>query len=136
TISAACKELNTPVISGNVSFYNETLGQPITSTPATGMVGMRNSVEKIPSDYFGENQSVYLVFNHQLQTGGKIEEMFKNKIHAEDKEINIKETSQWILDVKEIANDPNVLMSKTVGKFGLAYALSRASKDFGVQCEK
>lgn len=136
TISAACKELNTPVISGNVSFYNETLGQPITSTPATGMVGMRDSVEKIPSDYFSDKQTVYLVYNHQLQTGGKIEEMYKNKIHAEDKEINIRETSGWILDLKEIANDPNVKMSKTVGKFGLAYALLRASKEFGVLCDK
>ncbi|MES2768139.1 MAG: phosphoribosylformylglycinamidine synthase subunit PurL [Bdellovibrionota bacterium] len=136
TISAVCKELNAPVISGNVSFYNETLGSPITSTPATGMVGMRASVENIPSDYFGEKQTVYLVYNHQLETGGKIEEMFKNKIYAQDKDIDIKDTASWILDLLDIANDSNVKMSKTLGKFGLAYALSRASTEFGVVCDK
>lgn len=136
TISDVCRELNTPVISGNVSFYNETLGQPITSTPATGMVGMRGSVESIPSDYFGEKQTVYLVYNHQVETGGKIEEMFKNKIHAQDKDINLKDAAAWILDLKDLANDPNVKMSKTIGKFGLAYALVRASKEYGVHCDK
>lgn len=136
TISDACKELNAPVISGNVSFYNETLGKPITSTPATGLVGLRPTIDKIPSDNFSENQSVYLVYNHQLETGGKIEEMYKNKIHAQDKDINIKDVASWITDLRELSLDSNVEMSKTVGKFGLAYALARASASVGVFSEK
>ena len=35
----ACKEMETPVISGNVSLYNETDGQAIHPTPTVGMVG-------------------------------------------------------------------------------------------------
>jgi phosphoribosylformylglycinamidine synthase II len=136
TISEACKHLDTPVISGNVSFYNETLSQPITSTPATGIVGMRDSVENIPKDHFEENQTVYLVYNHQLETGGKLEEMYKNKIHATDKDINISEAAEWINGLRELTLNQNVKMTKTVGKFGLAYALVRASKEEGLHCEK
>lgn len=51
-IAAAGKNLDAPVISGNVSFYNETLGENIISTPATGVVGIRESVEDIIPDSF------------------------------------------------------------------------------------
>lgn len=44
--------LDAPVVSGNVSFYNETLGENIIPTPATGLVGLRPSVAKIPEDFF------------------------------------------------------------------------------------
>jgi phosphoribosylformylglycinamidine synthase len=39
-ISDACRALETPVVSGNVSFYNETEGRPIYPTPTVGMVGL------------------------------------------------------------------------------------------------
>ncbi|HEY7350378.1 MAG TPA: phosphoribosylformylglycinamidine synthase subunit PurL [Ktedonobacterales bacterium] len=39
-ISEACLKLGTPVVSGNVSFYNETNGQDIFPTPIIGMVGV------------------------------------------------------------------------------------------------
>jgi phosphoribosylformylglycinamidine synthase len=39
-ISDACNALGTPVVSGNVSFYNETEGRAIVPTPTVGMVGI------------------------------------------------------------------------------------------------
>ncbi len=51
-IAKASHEIDAPVISGNVSFYNETLGENIISTPATGVVGLRESVEDLISDQF------------------------------------------------------------------------------------
>ena len=39
-ISDACRALETPVVSGNVSFYNETDGQAVNPTPTVGMVGI------------------------------------------------------------------------------------------------
>jgi phosphoribosylformylglycinamidine synthase subunit PurL len=39
-ISEACIALGTPVVSGNVSFYNETEGRPVLPTPTVGMVGI------------------------------------------------------------------------------------------------
>ncbi|MEL6206588.1 MAG: AIR synthase related protein, partial [Pseudomonadota bacterium] len=46
-IGAACAALNTPVVSGNVSLYNETDGQPILPTPTIGAVGLIDNVEQI-----------------------------------------------------------------------------------------
>jgi phosphoribosylformylglycinamidine synthase len=45
-ISEACRALETPVVSGNVSFYNETEGVAILPTPTIGMVGLLEDVEK------------------------------------------------------------------------------------------
>jgi phosphoribosylformylglycinamidine synthase len=45
-IAEACEALGYPVVSGNVSFYNETNGQPIPPTPAIGGVGVLEDVTK------------------------------------------------------------------------------------------
>jgi phosphoribosylformylglycinamidine synthase subunit PurL len=42
-ISDACVALETPVVSGNVSFYNETEGKAVYPTPTVGMVGILES---------------------------------------------------------------------------------------------
>ncbi|MEM9075317.1 MAG: AIR synthase related protein, partial [Myxococcota bacterium] len=39
-LAAACKALDVPVVSGNVSLYNETDGQPILPTPTVALVGL------------------------------------------------------------------------------------------------
>jgi phosphoribosylformylglycinamidine synthase subunit PurL len=40
----ACRAWEVPVISGNVSFYNESFGQPIYPTPTVGLVGILENV--------------------------------------------------------------------------------------------
>jgi phosphoribosylformylglycinamidine synthase len=56
-IGDACRALDYPVVSGNVSLYNETNGQGILPTPAIGGVGLLNDVTKhatIPFKAVGE----------------------------------------------------------------------------------
>lgn len=66
-ISEMAKALDAPVVSGNVSFYNETLGQNITSTPATGLVGLRENIDHLKHSTFqAEGDEVYLVTLNQV----------------------------------------------------------------------
>ena len=44
-IGAACAALDMPIVSGNVSLYNETDGQGILPTPTIGAVGLLNSLD-------------------------------------------------------------------------------------------
>ncbi len=46
-IGAACAALEMPIVSGNVSLYNETDGQPILPTPTIGAVGLIDHVDEI-----------------------------------------------------------------------------------------
>jgi phosphoribosylformylglycinamidine synthase len=48
-IAAAAAELGIPVVSGNVSLYNETGGRPIPPTPVVGCVGLVRDLTRIPS---------------------------------------------------------------------------------------
>ena len=45
-ITKACEELEIPITGGNVSFYNETLGEGIYPTPVLGVVGILDDVHK------------------------------------------------------------------------------------------
>jgi phosphoribosylformylglycinamidine synthase subunit PurL len=51
-MTEACTAFNTPVISGNVSFYNETEGKGILNTPVIGMVGLIEDVRRIVQQGF------------------------------------------------------------------------------------
>jgi phosphoribosylformylglycinamidine synthase len=46
-MAEACNALSTPVVSGNVSFYNETEGRGILPTPVIGMVGLVEDVKRV-----------------------------------------------------------------------------------------
>ena len=83
-LSAACKALNTPVVSGNVSFYNENPKGAIDPTPIVGMVGLIKDADKYVTQDFkseadlavllGENKpdlsgSEYLYLVHKQKKG-------------------------------------------------------------------
>jgi phosphoribosylformylglycinamidine synthase II len=51
-ITKACEELDTPITGGNVSFYNETLGEGIYPTPVIGVVGLLEDVHKTVKMHF------------------------------------------------------------------------------------
>ncbi|MGA9206277.1 MAG: phosphoribosylformylglycinamidine synthase subunit PurL [Terriglobales bacterium] len=53
-MTRACEELEVPITGGNVSFYNETLGEGIYPTPVVGVVGVIDEVEKAASFEFRE----------------------------------------------------------------------------------
>jgi phosphoribosylformylglycinamidine synthase len=67
----ACKRLETPIVSGNVSLYNETEGQAIHPTPMIGMVGLMRDVNHRVRQYFHrEKCTVALVGWPTGQLGG------------------------------------------------------------------
>jgi phosphoribosylformylglycinamidine synthase len=51
-MAEACNAFETPVVSGNVSFYNETDGKGILPTPVIGMVGLIEDTRKIVTHAF------------------------------------------------------------------------------------
>ena len=53
-ITKACEELEVPITGGNVSFYNETLGEGIYPTPVLGVVGILQDVHKAAKMHFSQ----------------------------------------------------------------------------------
>ncbi|ALS00876.1 phosphoribosylformylglycinamidine synthase [Enterococcus silesiacus] len=61
-IAKACEVLETPVISGNVSLYNETNGQAIYPTPVIGMVGLIDDLADITTqDFKNSGDLIYVL---------------------------------------------------------------------------
>ncbi len=61
-LSAACEALDTPVISGNVSFYNENPKGAIDPSPMIGMVGVIKDVDKhVTQDFKNKADAIVLL---------------------------------------------------------------------------
>lgn len=96
-IAKACDVLETPVISGNVSLYNETNGQAIYPTPVIGMVGLIADVSHITTQEFkacddliyvlGETKADFNGSELQKMTCGLIEGKLMEFDLAVEKEI-------------------------------------------------
>lgn len=70
-IGEAARELGTPVISGNVSFYNETDTQAIYPTPIIGMVGVLEDSDKVLTlDFKEQGDGVFLLGKEGSEIGG------------------------------------------------------------------
>jgi len=69
-MSAACRALGVPVVSGNVSFYNETEGESVHPTPTVGMVGVVPDVLVHPTSHFREAGDRVLLLGKDLSEFG------------------------------------------------------------------
>jgi phosphoribosylformylglycinamidine (FGAM) synthase-like enzyme len=60
-MSEACEFFETPITGGNVSLYNETLGEPIFPTPVMGIVGLMKTAHPTPIHFREPDRAVILL---------------------------------------------------------------------------
>ncbi len=133
-IKEACSALATPVISGNVSLYNETNGVSVYPTPSIAMVGVNPDQNKVlPSIFQKEDNSVYIAGNTKSEFGGSLylKAMF-GLVAGKLPEIDFKrEKALW--DLAIIGNEKNILASaKDLNIGGLAIALAKSTIKSGL----
>ncbi len=67
----ACERFQIPIVSGNVSFYNETSGLSIYPTPMLGMVGLIEDAERTMTQWFkSEGDDIILLGHTREDLGG------------------------------------------------------------------
>ena len=69
-LADACTFFGVPVISGNVSFYNESFGSPIYPTPTVGLVGLLDDVTKHATVAFKDDGDVVILVGESLEELG------------------------------------------------------------------
>ncbi|MBN2825585.1 MAG: phosphoribosylformylglycinamidine synthase II, partial [Campylobacterales bacterium] len=136
-IKEACTKLNTPVVSGNVSLYNETNGVSVYPTPAIVMVGLNESQDKVlQSALKAEGNELLLVGSTKGEFGGSlyIKANFGVSVGS-IRDIDYQaELALWELVIE--ANKKGLLESaKDLGMGGLAIALAKlcATSNKGVE---
>jgi len=60
-MAEACRHFETPITGGNVSLYNETLGEAIFPSPVMGIVGLMKTAAPIPAAFQSEGRTVVLL---------------------------------------------------------------------------
>ena len=105
-IGEACKYLQYPVVSGNVSFYNQTKEIGIKPTPAIGGVGLIKDYKKMLTMDFKDNGNIVLVIG---KTEGHIDQSLLARLILDEKngpppEVNLfneKNNGETLLDLIE-----------------------------------
>ena len=83
-IKEACEQLNTPVVSGNVSLYNETNGKSILPTPVIGMVGIVDDIEKIIYMDAKNNETLFIIGQDENKYDGFLQSSLYQEIFCDD----------------------------------------------------
>lgn len=83
-IAATCETLGTPVISGNVSLYNETDGQAIYPTPMIGMVGLIEDHKHITTQEFKKSGDLIYILGKTFADfdGSELQKMQLGRIEG------------------------------------------------------
>ena len=126
-IKEACKALNMPVVSGNVSLYNETNGISIYPSPTIVGVGLNQNAQKVlKSAFTKEDVSVYLLGETRGEFAGSLIAKVQDKVVAGSlNELDYKaELNLWNLLLK--ANEKGLLhCANSVGVGGVAISLAK-----------
>ncbi len=142
-ISEACTELQTPVTGGNVSLYNETLGEGIYPTPVIGIVGILDDVTKaVPSGFQATGDKVLLLQStqpiessplHELGSSAYAKSAF-GELWGTPPMLDLQAESALHRALALLASKGLIHSAKDISDGGLAVALAEAgfAKDIGV----
>ena len=128
-ISKAASFLNTPIVSGNVSLYNETSGKGILPTPVIGMVGVIDEIENCLEMNAKKDNTLIVLGQSENLTEGWIgcsvyQEVTKNVIDAAPPPVNLKHEKK-VIDILLKLNDKKlVTAAHDISDGGLLIAIS------------
>ena len=126
-ISEAAKYLDFPVVSGNVSFYNETKDKGIKPTPAIGGVGLIKDYKNMISMDFKSENNIVLVIG---KTEGHLEQsVFAKEILDEKKgpppEVNLFNEKNIGLTLLKLVKEGLIESAHDVSLGGILVAISK-----------
>ena len=138
-IAKACEVLETPVISGNVSLYNETNGQAIYPTPVIGMVGLIEDLKDITTQEFkAVDDLIYVVGKTNADfNGSELQKMTLGIIEGKlmDFDLTFEKNIQQLILKAIQAGVVKSAHDCSEGGLGIALAESVFKNKFGLEVE-
>ena len=127
-LAEGCRQLETPVVGGNVSFYNESFGEAIYPTPVVGMLGLLDDVDdRVGSAFIREGDLVVLLGETKDELGGS---EYLKVIHG--KVAGSPPSIDWVaekglIEALTLASESDLLSSAhDLSEGGLAVALAES----------
>jgi len=138
-IKEACRELNTPVVSGNVSLYNDTEGVSVYPTPAIVTVGVNEDANaSLPSVFTRAGTAIYLLGETKGEFAASLyAKALFDAVGGELAAVDYKkERALWDLVIE--ANKSGALeFANSVGVGGVAITLAKMAclSGLGAECK-
>lgn len=139
-MSEASRKLGTPVISGNVSLYNQSKGKSIFPTPVVGMVGLIESLEHITPSFFQQaGDLIYLIGETSAEFGGsELQKIIIGKYEGTAPAIDLELEAERQKLLLEAIHQGFVQSAHDLAEGGLAVALAESlfnKKKLGAETE-
>jgi phosphoribosylformylglycinamidine synthase len=127
-ISEACRVLNSPVIGGNVSLYNETNGKAIFPTPVIGMVGLVTDLTHVTTQTFKQvGDLIYLLGETKDEFGGsELQKMLHGEIFGKAPEIDLQVEIEYQQKVLSAIRAGLIASAHDVAEGGLSVAIAES----------
>lgn len=137
-MAEACRVLNSPVIGGNVSLYNETNGEAVYPTPVVGLVGLIRDVDHITTQAFkNEGDVIVLLGETKAELGGsEYQKQMNGTISGRPPVIDLAVEKKLQDTVLDAIRNGLVSSAHDLAEGGLAVALvESAAPGLGVQVD-
>ena len=123
-MAAACEALGIPVVSGNVSLYNETDGRAIHPTPVVGCVGLVADVRQIPGMWH-EGDAIFLAGKPRLSLDGSDYQALYGELAGRPAPLDLATEAALIGALARVA--PTCSLAHDAAEGGLAVAVAEAA---------
>ncbi|GAA5417433.1 phosphoribosylformylglycinamidine synthase subunit PurL [Paraliobacillus ryukyuensis] len=127
-MSEASLALNTPVISGNVSLYNESNGQSIFPTPVVGMVGLHASLADITPSFFQHiGDMIYVIGETKPEFGGsELQNLLEKRYFGKAPSIDLAVEATRQMQILTAIQSDLVASAHDLAEGGLGVALAES----------
>jgi phosphoribosylformylglycinamidine synthase subunit PurL len=134
-LTEACTALETPITGGNVSLYNETLGEGIYPTPVIGIVGILENVEDAMTFHFREAERDVLLLSGSAEASNA-EAEFGSSEYAKEvvgqiwgvpPRLDLKQEAALQRCVRELIGDQSIESAHDCSDGGFAVALAESA---------
>ena len=125
-ISEACELLDIPVISGNVSMYNQSYGEPIFPTPIIGMVGLFESTDHITPNHFqNAGDTIYVIGKTESEfAGSELQHLIEGKYEGKAPAIDLDIEKNYQNELLKAIRAGVIESAEDIAEGGLAVALA------------
>lgn len=135
----ACLAFDTPVISGNVSLYNENNGQAIYPTPMVGMVGLLEDINQLVKMNVQQSGDLVYVIGQTGDDyhGSELQKMLQGEIFGSLRPLNLDKMSAYMKTLLKAMQQGLIQSCHDLSEGGLAVALAESifGTDLGLKVE-
>jgi len=131
-MARACEALGIPVVSGNVSLYNDTAGRSIHPTPVVGCVGLVADVRRVPGSW-RDGDGIYLAAASPVSLAGSEAQARWGAVGGSPPALDLEAEAGLIATLWRTA--PRCSLVHDAAEGGLAVALAEAAIHSGVGAE-